>query len=175
MLRPNKPLNGNVSHPLTSHLSPLNMRLHVYQTLQQSGFMPLFYHPDPEVAFQLAAACYRGGAQVIEFTNRGPFAHEVFAVLMKRVRRELPGLLLGIGSIQDAGTTALYLQMGADFVIGSSVSGGLSPQEKLNNAPQILMQIVFFQEALGSVSILACFTKQAVSYTHLTLPTSDLV
>lgn len=102
-----------------SHFSPLtsSMRLHVYQTLQQSGFMPLFYHPDPEVAFQLAAACYRGGAQVIEFTNRGPFAHEVFAILMKRVRRELPGLLLGIGSIQDAGTTALYLQMGADFVI----------------------------------------------------------
>ncbi len=93
------------------------MRLHVYQTLQNSGFMPLFYHPDPEVAFQAVAACHRGGAQVVEFTNRGPFAHEVFASLIKRVRRELPDLLLGIGSLQDAGTTALFLQMGADFVI----------------------------------------------------------
>ncbi len=93
------------------------MRLHVYQTLEQSGFMPLFYHPDPETAFQVVAACARGGAQVVEFTNRGYFAHEVFAELRKRVRREFPDLLLGIGSIQDAGTTALYLQMGADFVI----------------------------------------------------------
>ncbi len=38
--------------------------------------------------------------------------------------------------------------MGADFVIGSSVSSGLLPQDKLTNAAQILMQIVFFQEAL---------------------------
>lgn len=93
------------------------MRLHVYQTLQNSGLVPLFYHPDPEVAFQVAAACHRGGARVLEFTNRGPFAHEVFAELIKRVRRELPGLLLGIGSVQDVGTAALFLQMGTDFVI----------------------------------------------------------
>jgi 2-dehydro-3-deoxyphosphogluconate aldolase/(4S)-4-hydroxy-2-oxoglutarate aldolase len=93
------------------------MRLHVYQSLERSGFMPLFYHPDPETAFEVVAACARGGARVVEFTNRGHFAHEVFAELRKRVRREFPDLLLGIGSIQDAGTTALYLQMGADFVI----------------------------------------------------------
>ena len=93
------------------------MRLHVHQTLHDAGFVPLFYHPDPEVAFQVATACYQGGARVLEFTNRGPFAHEVFASLIKRVRREMPDLLLGIGSIQDAGTTALYLQMGVDFVI----------------------------------------------------------
>ncbi len=93
------------------------MRLHVYQTLQAAGLVPLFYHPDPEVAFQVATACYRGGARVLEFTNRGPFAHEVFAELIKRTRRELPDLLLGIGSIQDAGTAALFLQMGVDFVI----------------------------------------------------------
>lgn len=92
-------------------------RLHVYQTLADTGLVPLFYHPDPETAFQVAAACYRGGARVLEFTNRGHFAHEVFAALAKRVRRELPGLLLGIGSIQDTGTAALFLQMGADFVI----------------------------------------------------------
>jgi 2-dehydro-3-deoxyphosphogluconate aldolase / (4S)-4-hydroxy-2-oxoglutarate aldolase len=92
-------------------------RLHVYQTLAASGFMPLFYHPDPETAFQVAAACYRGGAKVVEFTNRGPFAHEVFAELIKRVRREIPELLLGIGSLQDTGTTALYLQMGVDLVV----------------------------------------------------------
>jgi 2-dehydro-3-deoxyphosphogluconate aldolase / (4S)-4-hydroxy-2-oxoglutarate aldolase len=93
------------------------MRHQVYQTITTGGLMPLFYHPDPEVAFQVAQACYRGGARVLEFTNRGHYAHEVFAALKKRAARELPDMLMGIGSIQDAGTTALYLQLGADFVV----------------------------------------------------------
>jgi len=92
-------------------------RSKVYQALAECGVMPLFYTPDPEIAFQVVAACYRGGAKVVEFTNRGDFAHEVFSTLVKRVRRELPGLFLGIGSIQDSGTAALYIQLGADFVV----------------------------------------------------------
>lgn len=92
-------------------------RLQVYKTLSDTGLVPLFYHSDPEVAFQITAACWRGGARAVEFTNRGDFAHEVFADLQKRVRRELPDLLLGAGSIPDAGTAALYMQMGAAFII----------------------------------------------------------
>ncbi len=92
-------------------------RLEVYQTLAETGLLPLFYHPDPEKAFQIVAACHRGGARAVEFTNRGDFAHEVFSSLIKCVRRKIPDLLLGIGSIQDAGTAALFIQMGADFVI----------------------------------------------------------
>ena len=92
-------------------------RLQVYQTLASTGLLPLFYHPDPETAFQITAACYRGGARAVEFTNRGDFAHEVFAALAKRVRLEMPDLVLGIGSIQDTGTAALYLQLGANFVV----------------------------------------------------------
>ena len=92
-------------------------RLKVLQVLSEGRFVPLFYHPDADTAFQIAAACYRGGARVIEFTNRGPFAHEVFAILRKEIWRELPGMLLGIGSVQDAGTASLYIQMGADFVV----------------------------------------------------------
>lgn len=41
-------------------------------------------------------------------------------------------------------------EMGADYVIGSRVSTGLLPKEKVNNALQILMQIVFFKEAATS-------------------------
>jgi 2-dehydro-3-deoxyphosphogluconate aldolase/(4S)-4-hydroxy-2-oxoglutarate aldolase len=93
------------------------MRLEILQAFGASGLVPLFYHPDAETAFQATAACYRGGARVVEFTNRGAFAHEVFGALIRRARRELPGLHLGVGSIQDAGTAALYLQMGADFVV----------------------------------------------------------
>ncbi len=38
--------------------------------------------------------------------------------------------------------------MGADIVIGSNVSGGLLPSDKVRNAIQVLMQIAFFREAL---------------------------
>ncbi|MFM7400042.1 MAG: bifunctional 4-hydroxy-2-oxoglutarate aldolase/2-dehydro-3-deoxy-phosphogluconate aldolase [Bacteroidota bacterium] len=92
-------------------------RLKVLQALTEGRLIPLFYHPDPDTAFQIAAACYRGGARVIEFTNRGPFAHEVFASLRKQLWKELPDMLLGVGSVQDSGTAALYIQMGADFVV----------------------------------------------------------
>ncbi|MFM7155730.1 MAG: bifunctional 4-hydroxy-2-oxoglutarate aldolase/2-dehydro-3-deoxy-phosphogluconate aldolase [Bacteroidota bacterium] len=92
-------------------------RLKVLQALTEGRLIPLFYHPDPDTAFQIATACYRGGARVIEFTNRGPFAHEVFASLRKQLWKELPDMLLGVGSVQDSGTAALYIQMGTDFVV----------------------------------------------------------
>jgi 2-dehydro-3-deoxyphosphogluconate aldolase / (4S)-4-hydroxy-2-oxoglutarate aldolase len=92
-------------------------RLKVLNTFTELGLLPLFYNPDPEVAFQIASACHRGGAKAIEFTNRGDFAHEVFADLSKRVRQAFPEMMLGVGSIQDIGTAALYIQLGADFVV----------------------------------------------------------
>jgi 2-dehydro-3-deoxyphosphogluconate aldolase / (4S)-4-hydroxy-2-oxoglutarate aldolase len=92
-------------------------RIQVNQTLLETGLVPLFYHPDPEIAYQVALACYAGGARVLEFTNRGDFAHEVFGNLVKRVRQTLPDLVIGAGSIQDAGTAALFIQCGADFIV----------------------------------------------------------
>lgn len=56
----------------------------------------------------------------MEFTNRGDFAHEVFAELNRYTMAELPGMVLGIGSVNDAATAALYMQMGANFVVGPS-------------------------------------------------------
>lgn len=79
--------------------------------------VPLFYHADVEVAKQVLTACYTGGARLLEFTNRGDFAHEVFGELNKFCLKELPGMMLGVGSVTDAGTASLYLQLGANFVV----------------------------------------------------------
>lgn len=62
-------------------------------------------------------ACYEGGVRVFEFTNRGDFAHEVFGELVKYAAKELPDLILGVGSVVDAGTTSLYIQLGANFIV----------------------------------------------------------
>ena len=92
-------------------------RIQVAQTMAASGMVPLFYHPDLEVCKQTVSACYRGGARLLEFTNRGDFAHEIFGELNKYILRELPGMIMGVGSVTDAGTAALYLQLGANFVV----------------------------------------------------------
>jgi len=85
--------------------------------MKETGIVPLYYHPDVEVCKKVVKACYDGGALAFEFTNRGDFAHEVFSELSKYIKKELPGMAIGVGSVIDAGTTSLYLQLGADFIV----------------------------------------------------------
>ena len=79
--------------------------------------IPVFYHAQAETAKQVLKACYDGGVRVFEFTNRGDFAHETFGELNKWAATECPEMILGIGSVVDAGTAALFLQLGANFVV----------------------------------------------------------
>ena len=92
-------------------------RIHVALKMMETGMVPIFYHSDIEIAKKVLKACYAGGIRVFEFTNRGDFAHEVFAELNKFALSELPGMILGVGSIVDAGTTSLYIQLGANFIV----------------------------------------------------------
>jgi 2-dehydro-3-deoxyphosphogluconate aldolase/(4S)-4-hydroxy-2-oxoglutarate aldolase len=89
--------------------------------MQETGMVPLFYHPNIEIGKKVLKACYDGGALVMEFTARGDFAYEVFAELNKYAVKELPGMILGVGSITDAGAASMFLQMGANFVVTPSL------------------------------------------------------
>ena len=79
--------------------------------------VPLFYHPDIEVAKSVLKACYDGGARLMEFTNRGDFALEIFTDLIKYAMAELPGMILGVGSVTDAASASQYMLAGANFVV----------------------------------------------------------
>lgn len=92
-------------------------RLTVAAKMAEQGLVPLYYHPDVELGKKVLRACYAGGARLLEFTNRGDFAHEVFGALNKYCAAELPEMILGVGSVTDAGTAALYMQLGANFVV----------------------------------------------------------
>ncbi|MDF1574838.1 MAG: bifunctional 4-hydroxy-2-oxoglutarate aldolase/2-dehydro-3-deoxy-phosphogluconate aldolase [Bacteroidales bacterium] len=92
-------------------------RLDVVLSMRETGAIPLFYHPDIEVMKEVISACYRGGMNIFEFTNRGDMAHELFAELVVWGRKELPGLILGAGTVVDAGTCSLYIQTGARFIV----------------------------------------------------------
>ena len=83
-----------------------------------TGVVPVFYNSDAEVAKQVVKACYEGGVRAFEFTNRGDFAHEVFAEVVKYAAKECPEMAVGVGSVVDAPTAALYIQLGACFVVG---------------------------------------------------------
>ncbi|NDW10083.1 bifunctional 4-hydroxy-2-oxoglutarate aldolase/2-dehydro-3-deoxy-phosphogluconate aldolase [Dysgonomonas sp. 520] len=93
-------------------------RIKVCQTVAETGMVPVFYHNDLEVSKQVVKACYEGGVRAFEFTNRGDFAHEIFGELNKWAAKECPEMILGIGSIVDPGTASLYLQLGANFIVG---------------------------------------------------------
>jgi 2-dehydro-3-deoxyphosphogluconate aldolase/(4S)-4-hydroxy-2-oxoglutarate aldolase len=89
----------------------------VLNTVISTGLVPIFYNPDVEVARNVARACADGGATVLEFTNRGDFAPEVFKELSAYLAQEHPDIILGVGSVMDAPTAALYVAYGTNFVV----------------------------------------------------------
>ncbi|MDD3080368.1 MAG: bifunctional 4-hydroxy-2-oxoglutarate aldolase/2-dehydro-3-deoxy-phosphogluconate aldolase [Paludibacter sp.] len=93
-------------------------KIQVIATMQETGIVPVFYNANVGIAKNVVKACYEGGIRAFEFTNRGDFAHEVFGELVKFAAKECPDMIMGVGSIVDASTAALYIQLGANFIVG---------------------------------------------------------
>ena len=92
-------------------------RIQVAQTMMETGLIPLFFSSDIPLGKKVLKACYNGGARLLEFTARGDFAHEVFSELTKYAIAELPGLIMGVGSITDGAAASLYMSLGANFIV----------------------------------------------------------
>lgn len=92
-------------------------RIEVALKMKETGMVPVFYHPDAKICKSVVKACYDGGIRVFEFTNRGDFAHEIFGELNKWTTAECPEMILGVGSVIDAPTAGLYIQLGANFIV----------------------------------------------------------
>lgn len=101
-------------------------RIDVALQMKNTGMVPVFYHKDIEVCQNILKACYTGGVRVFEFTNRGDYAHEVFCELNKFAAVETPEMILGVGSVIDAGTTSLYLQNGANFIVSPILNADMA-------------------------------------------------
>lgn len=86
--------------------------------IKQAPMVPVYYNGDLDTACSVLRACYDGGVRAFEFTNRGDFAHEIFAPLVKFAARECPEMAVGVGSVVDPATAALFIQCGACFVVG---------------------------------------------------------
>jgi len=95
-------------------------KLQTLSAIQKTGIVPVFYNSDINIAKNVVKACYDGGIRAFEFTNRGDFAHEVFNELVKSLKVDCPDLILGAGTVLDAPTAALYIQLGANFIVSPS-------------------------------------------------------
>lgn len=101
-------------------------RIEVALKAKETGIVPVFYHADAQMCKKIVKACYDGGARVFEFTNRGEYAHEVFTELTKYAAKELPEMMLGVGSVVDAGTASLYIQNGTNFIVSPLLNADMA-------------------------------------------------
>lgn len=92
-------------------------RIEVVLKMKETGMIPVFYHPDAAVCKEVVKACYEGGVRVFEFTNRGDFATLVFAELNRWTIENCPDMILGTGSVVDEATAAMYIALGANFIV----------------------------------------------------------
>jgi 2-dehydro-3-deoxyphosphogluconate aldolase/(4S)-4-hydroxy-2-oxoglutarate aldolase len=92
-------------------------RIEVAQVMKETGMVPLFFSNDLELSKNVLKACYDGGARLMEFTARGDFAHEVFGQLIKYAIKELPGMIMGVGSVTDSAAASLFMALGANFIV----------------------------------------------------------
>jgi len=127
-------------------------KIQTLEVMSATGMVPVFYHSDPETAKNVVNACYLGGVRAFEFTNRGEFAHEVFGELSKFVTKECPGLILGAGSVVDAPTASLYIQLGANFIVGPLFNPDIAKVANRRSVPYTpgcgsVSEVGFAQEA----------------------------
>ena len=99
-------------------------RIEVALKMKETGMVPVFYHKNAEVCKNVVKACYDGGVRVFEFTNRGDFATLVFAELNRWTIENCPEMIMGVGSVIDEGTAAMYLALGANFIVSPVIDEG---------------------------------------------------
>lgn len=140
-------------------------KLQVLNTINENGIVPVFYHEDVNICKEILKAVYDGGVRIFEFTNRGDGAHKVFEELVAFAKETLPELILGIGSIIDAGTASLYIQSGANFIVAPIVNPEVAATCNRRKIPWMpgcgSLTEINFAESLGA-DIVKIFPAQQV-------------
>ncbi|MBA3868015.1 MAG: bifunctional 4-hydroxy-2-oxoglutarate aldolase/2-dehydro-3-deoxy-phosphogluconate aldolase [Anaerolineae bacterium] len=141
-------------------------RMTVYSTMMSDGMLPLFNSPDVALVKGVIAALARGGSHVMEYTNRGDFAFNVFSELIQHTTKTQPDIILGVGSVEDAPTASAYIAQGANFILAPNFNPevarlcnrrkiayvpGCGSVSEISNAEELGAEIVklFPADALG--------------------------
>ncbi len=89
----------------------------VTDVIIQQGMLPLYFNADETISIEVLRAIYKAGVKAIEYTNRGEAALNNFKKLVGVRDTEMPGLLMGVGTIKNLQQAGDYVKAGADFLV----------------------------------------------------------
>src|SRR5579885_487263 len=91
--------------------------LFALELLKQQGIFPLYFNEDASVSIEIMRALARAGYKAIEYTNRDTVAFENFKKLIKTRDKEIPEMLLGIGTVKNSEQAKAFINAGADIIV----------------------------------------------------------
>ena len=89
----------------------------VTDTIVAQGILPLYFNADETVSVEILRVIYGAGIKAVEYTNRGDAALSNFKKMVEVRNAEMPGLLLGVGTIKNLKHAEDYMTAGADFLV----------------------------------------------------------
>lgn len=95
----------------------MSKRQQITDAIIAQGILPLYFNPSEEISLNVLKAIYKAGVKAVEYTNRGDAALANFKKMVTLRNAEMPGLLLGVGTIKNMQHAADYLAAGADFLV----------------------------------------------------------
>jgi 2-dehydro-3-deoxyphosphogluconate aldolase/(4S)-4-hydroxy-2-oxoglutarate aldolase len=96
----------------------------IADVIVKQGMLPLYFNADETVSVEVLRAIYKAGVKAVEYTNRGEEALKNFTKLVAVRNSEMPGLMLGVGTIKNLEHAEDYVKAGTDFL----VSPGFVPE-----------------------------------------------
>lgn len=99
----------------------------------EQGMLPLYFHADETVSVEILRAVYKAGVKAIEYTSRGEAALNNFTKMVAVRNAEMPGLLLGIGTVKNLVQVKEYLAAGADFLVSPGYVAEIAEYAVANN------------------------------------------
>jgi len=81
------------------------------------GMLPLYFNADESVSLDTLRTIYKAGVKAVEYTNRGEAALANFKKMIGLRNAEMPGMLLGVGTVKNLETAKQYMDADADFLV----------------------------------------------------------
>lgn len=97
------------------------MSVTIEEVMNTSPVMPVMVINNIELAVPLARALVEGGLKVLEITLRTPVALEA----IRRIKAEVPGAIVGAGTIINPETLDAAIEAGAEFIVSPGYTESL--------------------------------------------------
>lgn len=106
---------------------------HCHELMTRAGVMPVVTVKDIEQGLAIARALSAGGLKVIEITLRSPTALDA----VRAIKRELPALQVGVGTVCNAEQVAAAEAVGADFLVSPGSTPRLAEAMRASRLPAL--------------------------------------